>query len=69
MPRGSRVWGLVMDDYDSVSYFMGRAEQEEEAARVAASPLAARIHLSLAERYRAKAYGLDEEQTFKQAHD
>jgi hypothetical protein len=39
------------------SYYLSRAEQEDEAALNAANPLAADIHRNLAIRYRNKAYG------------
>ncbi len=52
-----------MKDTESATYYLIRAEQEADAARVTTYALAATIHLSLAERYRAKA---DEcEQGFK----
>lgn len=42
---------------DEASYYVFRAEQEDEAARKAANPRAANIHRSLASGYRVKAYG------------
>ena len=46
-----------MNDNDIAAYYLSRAEQEDEAAHTAVSPLAADIHRSLATRYRAKAAG------------
>lgn len=40
---------------DDRSYYLGRAEQEQEAASRAVNPRAASIHRTLACRYRAKA--------------
>lgn len=44
-----------MQDTESATYYLIRAEQESDAARDTTNALAASIHLSLAERYRAKA--------------
>ncbi len=44
-----------MQDTESATYYLSRAEQESDAARDTTNVLAATIHLSLAERYRAKA--------------
>ena len=44
-----------MNNNDDAGYFASRAEEEEEAARLAVAPLAANIHRELAERYRVKA--------------
>lgn len=48
-----------MNDNDNAAYYLSRAEQEDEAASKAANPIAATIHRSLANRYRAKAGELD----------
>lgn len=44
-----------MKDNDNAAYYFNRAEQEEAAARNTDNPLAMKIHLNLAERYRTKA--------------
>ena len=44
-----------MTDSDNAAYYLSRAQQEDEAARNAVKPVAASIHRSLANRYRAKA--------------
>ncbi len=46
---------MAMKDNDDAAYYFLRAKQEEAAARETANPLAMKIHLSLAERYRARA--------------
>ncbi len=58
-----------MKDTESAAYFFIRAEQESEAARVTTNALAATIHLSLAERYRAKAYACEEGQRLRLVRD
>ena len=62
-------WGGAMNDNENAAYYFSRAEQEEEAARKATNPIAAEIHRSLANRYRAKAYDLHEWQRVSTARD
>ncbi len=58
-----------MKDNENSAYYFSRAEQEEEAARVSANPLAAKIHLSLADRYRVAAYEREEGQRLRLVRD
>lgn len=44
-----------MENNDNAAYYLARAKEEDEAARSAVNPLAARIHSTLASRYRANA--------------
>ena len=62
-------WGMTMKDDDNSAYYFSRAEQEEEAARVSTNALAAKIHLSLAERYRAAAYERENGQKLRLVRD
>ena len=52
-----------MTDNENAAYYLTRAQQEDEAARKAVSPVAASIHRSLAGRYRAKAVEWEESQS------
>ena len=54
------IGALGMRDNDNAGYYLIRAEQEEEASRITTNALAATVHLSLAERYRAKASECEE---------
>lgn len=54
-----------MTDNENAGYYLARAEQEEEAARLTTNELAATIHLSRASRYRAKASECDENQKIR----
>lgn len=47
---------MVMNDNDDAAYFSRRAEEEDEAARIAVNPIATTIHRSLASRYRSKVF-------------
>ena len=58
-----------MKDRDNAKYYLSRAEQEDEAARKAAQPVAAVIHRSLASRYRAKALECEEYQSLSVVRD
>lgn len=58
-----------MTDNDNAGYYLARAEQEEEAARITTNALAVTIHLSLASRYRAKAIECDENQRLRLVRD
>ena len=60
---------MTMKDNDNSAYYFSRVEQEEEAARVATNPLAAKIHFSLAERYRAAAYQREDGQRLRLVRD
>ncbi len=54
-----------MTSNDNAGYYLSRAEQEEQAARATINALAAQIHGSLAERYRAKARDCEETQPLR----
>jgi hypothetical protein len=58
-----------MNDDKNAAYYWSRAQQEDEAAREAASPLAARIHRSFASRYRVKADDLEDNQLLSIVRD
>lgn len=58
-----------MQDTDSAAYYLTRAEQESEAARLTTNVLAATIHLSLAERYRARADECEQVPTLRLVRD
>ena len=61
--------GKAMRDCDNAAYYLARAEQEDEAARLAVKPVAVIIHESLASRYRAKASECQEYQTLSVVPD
>ncbi len=58
-----------MTDNNNAAYYSRRAEQEEEAAQTTTNPLAVRIHLSLANRYRARAVECEEGQRLRLVRD
>ena len=53
--RAAKHRGTAMTDNENSGYYLTRAVQEEEAAQATTNPLAVKIHLSLADRYRSKA--------------
>ncbi len=58
-----------MEDNENAAYYFLRAEQEQEAARATTNPIAVKIHLSLAERYRMKAFECDEVRVLRLIRD
>ncbi len=64
-----RLGHLAMKDNETASYYLIRAEQEEEAARGTTNVLAVTIHLSLASRYRTKACECEEVQRLRLVRD
>jgi hypothetical protein len=60
-PRlADEVGAFAMTNNDNADYYLVRAEQEEQAALQTTNALAAAVHSSLAERYRAKACECEE---------
>ena len=60
---------IAMMDTESAAYFISRAEQEEEAARVTKNELARVIHADLAYRYRVKAWQWEQGQKLRLVRD
>ncbi len=58
-----------MRDNDNAGYYLIRAGQEEQAAHATLNVLAATVHLSLAERYRAKAHECEHDPELRQVLD
>lgn len=59
----------VMMDNENAAYYHSRAAQEEEAARATTNSLASVIHLSLADRYRVKAWECEDGQKVRLVRD
>ena len=58
-----------MTDNETATYYYRRAEEEEEAARGTTNALASVIHMSMAERYRVKAWECEDGQRVRLVRD
>ena len=58
-----------MTDNETATYYYRRAEEEEEAARSTTNALASDIHMSMAERYRVKAWEREQGERIRLVRD